>query len=277
MMLVTALVDMLPDAWSQAAETGVPLWALGLAATFGFLVLTYFTRGGCGCASDSERLRIGLHSPGLHRRAKQGADAAVFGGVGTAVALTVHRALESATLALTTSIVVLIALIVMSASDGLALAALLNIAKRRVAPWLLGSCLSSAAGIAIAAFSPLPGALVPILLAVVMGVLSRTAIFGMKLAASKQQNGRLSARQIAVAVTVAAGAGILLVTARMQGTEGNERAFPTIRPGAATCSPGAPARTARCPAAQRIIVEGRRGLPLPRSRGCFGASRHTYI
>ncbi|MCT9930400.1 ZIP family metal transporter [Planotetraspora sp. A-T 1434] len=220
MILVTALVDLAPDAWDEAAEAGVPPWALALSAGFGFLVITYFTRRGCACPED-EPPRAALHAPGLHRRLKQGMDAAVFGGMGTAAALTLHRAIEGAALALTASVVVIIALIVHSASEGLALAVLLDIAKQRLTPWLVVACLSPTVGVVTATLSPLPDRLVPILLAMVMGVLCRTAIVGMKLAASKQEGGRLSRRQIAIAASAAAGAGILLATAHTLGGEEN--------------------------------------------------------
>ncbi|MBE3015097.1 hypothetical protein IL992_38915 [Microbispora sp. NEAU-D428] len=218
MMLVTALVDLAPDAWEEAHEAGVPAWVLALSAGFGFAVITYFTRRGCACPDD-EPPRAALHAPGLHRRVKQGIDAAVFGGMGTAAALTLHRAVEGAALALTASVVVIIALVVHSASEGLALAALLDIAKQRLLPWLVVACLSPAVGVVIATFSPLPDHLVPILLAMVMGVLCRTAVVGMKLAASKQQGGRLSRRHIAIAATTAAGAGLLLATAHGLGEQ----------------------------------------------------------
>jgi len=212
MMIVTALVDLLPDAYAEAGETGVPLWEPALAAAFGFLVITYFTRKGCACPDD-EPPRNGMHAPGIHRRVKQGIDAAVYGGMGTAAALTLHRAIEGATLALTASIVVVIALTVHSASEGLALAALLDIARQRLTPWLIVACISPAVGVATATFTPLPPQMVPILLSMVMGVLLRTAIVGMKLAASRQRNGRLSPRQIAIAATAATAAGVLLTTA----------------------------------------------------------------
>ncbi|AWS43798.1 hypothetical protein [Streptosporangium sp. 'caverna'] len=214
MMLITALADLLPDAWRDAAETGVPLWAVGLAIAFGFLVITYFTRKGCGHGhghGGSGRTG-GRHAPGLHRRVKEAVDAALFGGMGTAAALTLHRAIEGATLALTASIVVVIALMVHSASEGLALAALLDMAKQRLTPWLLVSCASPAAGVLIATVAPLPAQIVPILLGMVTGVLLRTAVVGLRLAAAGQAGGRLSRRHLTIAACVAAIAGILLVT-----------------------------------------------------------------
>src|ERR1044072_6225268 len=82
-MLITALADLLPDAWRDAGETGVPLWAGGLTIVFGFLVITYFTRKGCGPGhghGDSRPVG-GRHAPGLHRRIGKAVDAALFGGM----------------------------------------------------------------------------------------------------------------------------------------------------------------------------------------------------
>jgi zinc transporter ZupT len=134
LMMVIALTDLLPDAWQDAVEDGVPLWALGLAIATGFLVITYFTRKGCACPSEVGTQAPRRHAPGRHRRIKEAVSAAMFGGMGTAAALTLHRAIEGATLALTGSVVVVLALMVHSASEGLALAALLDMAKQRLAP-----------------------------------------------------------------------------------------------------------------------------------------------
>ncbi|MCT9934502.1 hypothetical protein N5079_30280 [Planotetraspora sp. A-T 1434] len=210
MMLVTALVDLLPDAWRDAAESGTPLWMVALAAVFGFTVITYFTRKGCACPHDEDQARAGMHAPGLHRRVKEVVGAALYGGMGTAAALTLHRAIEGATLALTVSVVIILALTVHSASEGLALAALLEMAKQRLAPWLVVACLSPAVGVLTATLRPLPQQWVPVLLGMVIGVLSRTAIVGMRLAGSRQQNGRLSKRHLAIAATVSVTAGALL-------------------------------------------------------------------
>lgn len=212
-MMIIALTDMLPDAWQDAVETGVPLWVIGTAAAFGFLVITYFTRKGCACPSDSGRRPAGLHAPGRHRRLKEAVSAALFGGMGTAAALTTHRAIEGATLALTASAVVIVALMVHSASEGLALAALLDMAGQRLVPWLVVACVSPAAGVLVATVSPLPGQVVPVLLGMVTGVLLRTAIVGLKLAAGRQENGRLTRGQLAIAATVAIAVGVLLAMA----------------------------------------------------------------
>ncbi|WP_214106853.1 hypothetical protein [Acrocarpospora catenulata] len=213
LMLVTALIDMLPDAWQGAIENDVPLWALGLAIVFGFLVITYFTRKGCG--HDHENAKpVGRHAPGLHRQVKEVLSAAVFGGMGTAAALSVHRAVEGATLALTTSAVVVIALMVHSTSEGLALTALLDMAKQRLAPWLTVSCVSPAVGVLIATVSPIPPQVEPILIGVVAGVLLRTAVVGIKLAASRQKDGRLPRRHLVSAIALAGTLAVIIAVIR---------------------------------------------------------------
>ena len=211
-MLVIAMTDLLPDAWREASETGVPWWAIAVAAVVGFAVITYFTRKGCGCEADSDKA-AGRHAPGRHRRLKQAVDTALFSGMGTAAALTTHRAIEGATLALTASAVVVIALMVHSASEGLALAALLDMAKQRLAPWLVVACAAPAVGVLAATIHPLPGKVVPLLLSMISGVLTRTAVVGLKLAASKQATGRLSRRQVTIASLGALTIGALIVVA----------------------------------------------------------------
>ncbi|WP_327585161.1 hypothetical protein OHA25_57325 [Nonomuraea sp. NBC_00507] len=181
MMMVTALTDLLPDAWQDAVEHGVPLWVVGVSVAVGFLVITYFTRKGCGHGHRRPKT-LARHAPGLHRRVKQAVGAALFGGMGTAAALTVHRTIEGATLALAASAVVVIALMVHSASEGLALAALLDMARQRLWPWLVVSCVSPAVGVLVAGAGPIPGQVVPLLLGAVTGVLLRTAIVGIRLA-----------------------------------------------------------------------------------------------
>ena len=237
-MLALALTDLLPDASREAAETGLPLWAVAASAVTGYLVITYFTRRGCGhghgTASHAASAR--RHAPGRHRRLPGAVGAALFGGMGTAAALTTHRAIDGATLAFSASLVVLLALMVHSASEGLALAALLEIARRRLTPWLVISCVSPAAGVLFATVSPLPRPMVPILLGMVGGVLLRTAIVGIRLAAGCQAGGLLSKRQIAAAVSTAVAAGVVLTLAHggAAGHVSRERAETQRRPGPAT-------------------------------------------
>jgi zinc transporter ZupT len=285
-MLVIALTDLLPDAWKKAAETGLPLWVIGIAAATGFAVITYFTRKGCGHdhGIDSGRRSTGRHAPGRHRRLKEAVGAALFGGLGTAAALTTHRAIEGATLAFTASVVVVIALMVHSASEGLALAALLEIAKQRLAPWLVVSCVSPVVGVLFATVSPLPGRVVPVLLGMISGVLLRTAIVGIKLAASKQESGRLSKRHVTVATVIAVTVGALLTVAQAgEGAKGNSAQgpggtqHPTGSVGAdaqAALSPGSISRPdplssagrSPTPASPQATPEPRRGTPANSTR-----------
>ncbi|MEU7895157.1 hypothetical protein AB0B45_20135 [Nonomuraea sp. NPDC049152] len=212
LMLITALIELLPDAWHEASETDTPLWLLGLATAFGFAVITYFTRKGCGHSHESGSRR-GRHAPGLHRRVTQVVGAALFGGVGTAAALTVHRVVEGATLALAASAVVVAALMVHSASEGLALTALLDLGRQRLAPWLLASCLSPALGVVLATLAPLPPAIVPLLLGMITGILLRTAVVGLKLAGTAG-GGRLSRRHVILTAVAVLATTVLLLSAQ---------------------------------------------------------------
>ncbi|MGW0198081.1 hypothetical protein [Nonomuraea sp. NPDC003201] len=209
LMLITALVDLLPDAWQEADATGVPIWVVGLAGLFGFAVITFFTRKGCGHSHEAGAAAGGRHAPGLHRRVKEAVSAAVYGGVGTAAALSLHRMIEGATLALVSSAVVVAALVIHSASEGLALTALLDLARKPAVPWLALSCLAPAAGVVLATVAPLPAQSVPILLGMVTGVLLRTAVIGLTIA---RDSRRLSRRHLVIAATVVAGVGGLLIT-----------------------------------------------------------------
>ncbi|MFI9597005.1 hypothetical protein [Nonomuraea sp. NPDC052265] len=207
LMLITALVDLLPDAWHEADATGVPLWVVGLAGAFGFLVITFFTRKGCG-HGHGDKAGGGRHAPGLHRRVKEAVSAAVYGGVGTAAALSLHRMIEGATLALAASAVVVAALVIHSASEGLALTAMLDLARRPAAPWLALSCLAPAAGVVLATVAPLPAQSVPILLGMVTGVLLRTGVIGLTIA---RDSRRLTRRHLVIAASAVAAIGGLLI------------------------------------------------------------------
>ncbi|MEO3856564.1 hypothetical protein [Acrocarpospora sp. B8E8] len=200
LMLVTALIDLLPDAWRESVEKGVPLWAMGVSISVGFVVVTYFTRKEHAQVSGPGA----RHAPGLHRRVREWAGAALFGGLGTAAALTVHRAIEGATLALSASAVVVIALVVHSASEGLAMVALLDMAGQPLAPLLAVACVSPVVGMVIGTVSPLPGQVVPILLGVATGILLRTAVLGVRLAASRHEDRRVPRRHVLTAAGVAA-------------------------------------------------------------------------
>ncbi|WP_283133288.1 hypothetical protein [Rhizohabitans arisaemae] len=234
-MLTVAVADLLPHAWMDAVEAGVPIWLVAIAAVTGFLVLSYFTRDGCGDENPGGR-RVGEHAPGRHRRLRKVLGAALFGGAGTAIALTAHRAIEGATVALSLSVVMTIALVIHSAGEGLALTALLTVAKQRVSPWLATACLSPAVGALVATVAPIPAGAVPILLGVVGGVLLRTAMVGIKLAAHGERGGRLSRSQLAIAVVVAVTVGALLAST----AHGVSRQDPAVTGGPAEPTSGPP-------------------------------------
>ncbi|KAB8188480.1 hypothetical protein FH608_044430 [Nonomuraea phyllanthi] len=242
LMLVTALVDLLPDAWQEAKETGVPFWLVGLAGVFGFVVITYFTRKGCGHGHD-DGAGGGRHAPGLHRRVKQAVSAAVYGGVGTAAALSLHRMIEGATLALAASAVVIAALVIHSASEGLALTALLDLARTPSAPWLALSCLAPVAGVVLATAAPLPAQTVPVLLGMVTGVLLRTAVIGLTIV---RDSRRLTRRHLVLAATAVAGVGGLLIAAQTLLAGGPSEPSPPVA-AAHGIAPATVPRAARTP------------------------------
>ncbi|MFJ5970108.1 hypothetical protein [Streptomyces sp. NPDC093060] len=181
-LLIIAVLDLLPDAWDEAKEVGVPQWAVPLAALASYGVTGAVARIGCPC----ERGRAG--------------------GIGSASGLALHRFLEGATLALTPSVAVMAALLVHSAGEGLALAALLGVhPKRRVAPWIALACLSPVAGAFVTSALPVPDGLVPLLLALIGGVLAQAAWMALVLAHQQRPaDRRVLAVPAAAAMTLAA-------------------------------------------------------------------------
>ncbi|MGW1892408.1 hypothetical protein ACWCP6_19500 [Streptomyces sp. NPDC002004] len=166
-LLIIALLDLLPDAWDEAQEAGLPLWAVPVTTLASYGVMGAVVRIGCPC------------EPGR------------AGGIGAASGLALHRFLEGATLALTASVAVVAALLVHAASEGLALAALLGVQpKRRVAPWIGLACLSPAAGAFVTSALPIPDAVMPLLLAFVGGVLAQAAWVALRLAHQQQRGDR---------------------------------------------------------------------------------------
>ena len=113
-LLIIAVLDLLPDAWDEAHEAGVPLWAVPVTALASYGVMGAVVRIGYPC------------KPGR------------AGVVGAASGLALHRFLEGSTLALTASVAVVAALLVHAAGEGLALAALRGGCNRGGA-WLRGS------------------------------------------------------------------------------------------------------------------------------------------
>ncbi|WP_432030457.1 hypothetical protein [Streptomyces sp. 1222.5] len=180
-LLVVAVLHLLPDAWDEAPEVGVPQWAVPLAALASFWLMGALTRIGCPCA--------------LGRA----------GGIGAAAGLALHRFLEGATLALTASVAVVAALLVHAAGEGLALAALLGTQpRRRMAPWIGLACVSPIVGAFVTSAAPIPDALMPCLLAVVAGVLAQAAWVALGLAHKQRPaNRRVLGAPATTAMTIA--------------------------------------------------------------------------
>ncbi|MFF7976995.1 hypothetical protein [Streptomyces sp. NPDC007905] len=181
-LLAIAVLDLLPDAWDEAREAGLPQWAVPFTALASFAVTGAVTRLGCPCTRGRA------------------------GGIGAASGLAVHRFVEGAALALTSSIAVVAALLVHAAGEGLALAALLGTQPgRRVAPWIALACLSPVAGVFVAGAAPVPDSLLPLLLAVVAGVLAQAAWVALGLARRQRPaNRRVGAVPVTAAMTLAA-------------------------------------------------------------------------
>jgi ZIP family zinc transporter len=181
-LLIIAVLDLLPDAWDEAHEAGVPLWAVPVTALASYGVMGAVVRIGCPC----ERGRAG--------------------GIGAASGLVLHRLLEGATLALTASVTVVAAILVHAASEGLALAALLGVQPgRRMAPWIGLACLSPVAGAFVTSALPIPDGIVPLLLAFVGGVLAQAAWVALRLAHHQRPaDRRVLGVPAAMAMTLAA-------------------------------------------------------------------------
>lgn len=209
MMMGIAVTDVFPHVVEDAAAEQLPLWIPAIAALVGFLVLSYFTHKGCAHGHDDSSHDGPGTSGGRHRLTSRAATTASFGGVGAALALSTHRLVEGATLALTPSVAVIVALFVHAASEGLAFAALIRSARGNLTPWLLLSAAGPALGVVIATINPLPPAAIPVLLAMVGGVLLRTALVGVKLAVAKRRSGELRNVHIAAAAAAAVALGVL--------------------------------------------------------------------
>ncbi|MEV6317842.1 hypothetical protein [Streptomyces sp. NPDC051776] len=190
-LLVIAILDLLPDAWADAHEAGVPQWAVPLSALASYGVMGAVVRFGCPC------------------------EASRAGGMGAASGLALHRFLEGATLTVTASVAVVSAILVHAVGEGLALAALLGVQPwRRVAPWIGLACLSPVAGAFVTSALPVPEGLMPLLLACACGILAQAAWVALRLAHRQRPAARrVLAVPIATAMTLAAGftALVLLV------------------------------------------------------------------
>ncbi|HEX9031021.1 MAG TPA: hypothetical protein VF834_04200 [Streptosporangiaceae bacterium] len=153
-LLVIAGLHLLPDAWSGAERYGIALWVVPAIAIGAFTVAGFAVRVGCACHSERE----------------------AAGGAGAAAALTAHRLLEGAALALAASAVVAVALVLHALAEGIATGTLLRSAsRRRRVLWLTAMCASPVAGTALTAIWSFPARLVPGLLAVAAGVLAQAA------------------------------------------------------------------------------------------------------
>ncbi|MER6045970.1 hypothetical protein ABT168_00485 [Streptomyces sp. NPDC001793] len=188
-LLALAVFDLLPHALGDARTAGLPIWTVPAGAAAGYVVVP-----ACGALL----CRIGGRGRGH--------------GLGTAVALVLHRAVEGMTVVLLPSVPVIAALVVHAGGEGLALTALLEASgRRRLSPWLLLACLGPLLGGLVTQAVPLPDGTDALLMAVVAGVLLRGATAAVVLLrerypAAHARNGRLAlmAMGSALAVTVAA-------------------------------------------------------------------------
>lgn len=182
-LLVIAGLHLLPDAWSDAEESGLPVSVVPLTAAAGFALAGWLTRRGCACARDSEPAN----------------------GAAVTVALAAHRVLEGAALALIGSATVVVALATHAFAEGLAAGSLLASASRRRTRWGLAAlCLGPVAGVGVAQIA-VPEQLEPLLVAAAAGVLLQAARIGLAAA--------FSSRPASVVGPAAALVGAGLVTA----------------------------------------------------------------
>jgi zinc transporter ZupT len=182
-LLVIAGLHLLPDAWHDARTAGLWPWAVPAVAVCSFAVASAVARLGCTCDADQEHAS----------------------GAGTAAALAGHRFLEGATLALTGSVTVAVALAVHGLGEGLAVGALLNgRSRRRLTGWLAVLCAGPAVGAMAASAYPLPDAASPLLVAVAAGILTQAARVSLRVAFHHLRLGALVSPAAAATVTAAA-------------------------------------------------------------------------
>jgi zinc transporter ZupT len=189
-LLIIAGLHLLPDAWAGARAAGIWPGLVPIAAVAAFAAAGLAVRAGCGCQEHRERAT----------------------GAGTAAALTVHRFLEGAAIALAGSAVVALALAAHAFGEGLATGALLGgQPRRRVAGWLALMCLSPLIGAAAAGAFPVPAAAEPLLLAVAAGVLAQAARVSLRAAFRGLRPARLLLSPAAATTTMAAVVTVLAV------------------------------------------------------------------
>lgn len=189
-LLIIAGLHLLPDAWDGARTAGVWPGLVPIAAAAAFVAAGLASRAGCGCQEHREQAS----------------------GAGAAAALTVHRFLEGAAIALAGSAAVALALTAHAFGEGLATGALLGgQPRRRVAGWLTLMCLSPVIGAATADALPVPAAAEPVLLAAAAGVLAQAARVSLRAAFSGMRPTRLLVSRPAVTATMAAIVTVLAV------------------------------------------------------------------
>jgi zinc transporter ZupT len=191
-LLIIAGLHLLPDAWAGARTAGIWPVLVPVAAVAAFAAAGLAARAGCGCQEHREQAS----------------------GAGAAAALTVHRFLEGAAIALAGSAVVALALAAHAFGEGLATGALLGgQPRRRVAGWLALMCLSPVVGAAAASAFPVPAAAEPLLLAVAAGVLAQAARVSLRAAFRGLQPTRLLLSRAAATTAMAAVVTVLAVHA----------------------------------------------------------------
>jgi zinc transporter ZupT len=189
-LLAIAGMHLLPDAWRGARDAGMWPGLVPTTAIAAFAAAGLAARAGCSCQEHKEQAN----------------------GAGTAAALTVHRFLEGAAIALAGSVVVTLALTAHALGEGLATGALLGEQpRRRVAGWLALMCLSPVVGAAAAGAFPVPMAAEPVLLAVAAGVLVQAARVSLRAAFRGLRPARFLLSGPATASTMAAIVTVLAV------------------------------------------------------------------
>jgi ZIP family zinc transporter len=167
--------DLGPDVWGDVRDTGIAWWIVAVAGVAGYVGAGYLMKRGCPC------------EPGL------------AGGVGTAVALGLHRALEGSALAVAASAPLVLALVIHASSEGFALTSLLDAEKHRpraMTGWLTVACAAPAFGMVVVGSIGLPDQAKPVVTSLVAGVLVRTAWNAYQIAATRGQ--RLAARGVTI-------------------------------------------------------------------------------
>ncbi len=153
-LLVIAGLDLLPEAWEGAEQSGISQWAVPAVALGSFTLAALVARIGCTC--DTEKTHAS--------------------GTATAIALAAHRFVEGTALALTGSLTVAFALGAHALGEGVAVGALLNGKPRgRMALWLTAMCVGPLVGVVVTSAFPLPEAAEPLLFAFAAGILAQAA------------------------------------------------------------------------------------------------------